>query len=112
MEVKDTEYLTFIHTPQYVVAAKGLVDDEFQRRIETAIMENPDGTPVQAGVRKIRVAREGMGKSGGVRVIYFYISERSKVYLIDVYAKNKKESLSGKEKEAVRKLAQRFTEEK
>ncbi len=42
--------------------------------IEEAISANPDGTPVEVGVRTIRVVRPGMGKSGGVRVIHYYIA--------------------------------------
>lgn len=105
-------YLTFIHTQQYLSAGKGVVDEALQIDIEEAICANPDGTPVEAGVRKIRVARPGMGKRGGVRVIYYYIGRRGRVYLIDVYAKNEKAALSAKEKQIVRALARQFEEER
>jgi hypothetical protein len=82
-----------------------------QRDIEEAICTNPGGTPVEAGVRKIRVARPGRGKSGGVRVIYYYIARRGRVYLIDVFAKNVREALTKAEKNAVRALARHFEEE-
>jgi hypothetical protein len=104
-------YLTFIHTAQYLSAAKGVVEDSLQRDIEEAICANPDGTPVEAGVRKIRVARPGTGKSGGVRVIYYYIARRGRVYLIDVFAKNVRDALTKAEKNAVRALARHFEEE-
>jgi hypothetical protein len=40
------------------------------------------------GVRKLRWARGGRGKSGGVRLIYYYHSEAMPLYLLTVFAKN------------------------
>jgi hypothetical protein len=47
------------------------------------------------GVRKIRWARQGGGKSGGVRVIYYNRLARGEVVLIFLYAKNEFESVAG-----------------
>jgi hypothetical protein len=55
-------------------------------------------------VRKLRVALTGRGKSGGARVIYYYHGAKERVYVILAYAKNRKASLSGREKEQLRKL--------
>ena len=56
------------------------------------------------GARKARVARGGRGKSGGVRIIYYVVTRRGVLYLIDVYAKSEKEDLTDAEKHEVRKL--------
>lgn len=50
------------------------------------------------GIRKARAARGGSGKSGGVRIIYYYWAAKETVYLMDVYAKNEKENISAKDK--------------
>ena len=55
-------------------------------------------------VRKLRVALSGRGKSGGARVIYYFHGARQRVYLILTYPKNLRESLSGREKERLRKI--------
>lgn len=52
------------------------------------------------GFRKLRLARQGGGKSGGFRVIYFYYTENMPVYLFDIYAKNAKENLTQAERVA------------
>lgn len=57
------------------------------------------------GVRKVRFAAFGKGKSGGVRVIYFVFSENAPLYALLVYGKGEKDNLSGAEKKAVAKLA-------
>ena len=56
------------------------------------------------GVRKVRWGAAGRGKRGGVRVIYYYHSERIPLFLLTVYAKAQKADLSPKEKAAMRRL--------
>ena len=56
------------------------------------------------GARKARAARGGRGKSGGARIIYYVVSRRGVVYLLDVYAKSAKEDLTDAEKKEIRKL--------
>ena len=46
------------------------------------------------GVRKVRWAREGTGKSGGVRIVYLTRSETGEVYLLTLYAKSESENIS------------------
>ena len=57
------------------------------------------------GFRKVRVARQGMGKSGGARVEYIWRNERFPVFLIAVFPKNEKENLSMAERNALRTRA-------
>jgi hypothetical protein len=45
------------------------------------------------GCRKVRWTRQGMGKRGGVRVIYFNESE-GRIWLLIVYTKSKFDNLS------------------
>lgn len=46
----------------------------------------------------------GRGKRGGARIIYFVVSRRGVIYLIDIYAKSEKEDLTDAERREVRKL--------
>jgi len=57
------------------------------------------------GIRKLRWAREGKGKSGGVRIIYFYHNNEMPLYLLTLYGKNEKDDLSASERNALAKLA-------
>lgn len=59
--------------------------------------------PETGGVRKLRWAFPGRGKSGGARVIYYYHNESIPLYALDIYAKNQKSNLSAAEKKAARK---------
>ncbi|MDX2143209.1 MAG: type II toxin-antitoxin system RelE/ParE family toxin [Rhodospirillaceae bacterium] len=74
------------------------------------IARNPEaGDIVQGtgGVRKIRWAAKGKGKRGGARVIYFFYNPNNPVYLVSIYAKNERETIS----EADRKLYARMSED-
>ncbi len=57
------------------------------------------------GVRKVRWGAGGKGKSGGVRVIYYYHNAEIPLFLLTVYAKSRKQSLTGEEKARLRELA-------
>jgi hypothetical protein len=74
---------------------------------ELEIALAPTAWPVirgTGGARKARAARGGRGKSGGVRIIYFVVSRRGVIYLIDIYAKSEKEDLTDAERHEIRKL--------
>ena len=47
------------------------------------------------GVRKVRWGRDGVGKSGGVRVCYFARSATGQILLLVIYAKSVRTSIPG-----------------
>jgi len=49
--------------------------------------------PGADGTRKVRWKRAGTGKSGGVRVIYFHLTDEEVVLLVAVYAKAERENI-------------------
>jgi len=75
--------------------------------MEAAISCDPEAHPVipeTGGVRKARWARTGKGKSGGVRVIYYYVGRRGVVYMITAFPKNRKASLTKQERNELHTL--------
>jgi len=61
--------------------------------------------PGSGGVRKARWARRGKGKSGGLRVVYFFMAGPGRIYMAAVYAKTQKETLSAADQKVLAKLA-------
>lgn len=57
------------------------------------------------GVRKVRFAAQGKGKSGGVRVIYYYLDDDLPLYALLLYGKGEKSDLAPGERDAVARLA-------
>ena len=44
--------------------------------------------PGSGGVRKLRWGASGKGKSGGVRVIYYFKKQGNEIWLLTIYSKN------------------------
>src|SRR5207249_2809730 len=100
--------ITVAETPLFSRQALEVWNDAEREAFIDFIARNPaegDLIPDTGGVRKIRWARSGSGKRGGVRVIYFYHSGDRPLYLLLVYAKARRENLTAEEKKIVRKLA-------
>lgn len=83
---------TVIETPVFQrMVADVLADAERMLLIEW-IAGNPlagDVIPGAGSLRKVRWHRQGMGKRGGARVIYFLRNARGEVVLVAIYAKAK-----------------------
>ena len=62
-----------------------------------------DVVPGSGGIRKVRWSRRGMGKSGGVRVIYFTRNAEGEVVLLTLYAKAKTDNLTGAKLKEIRR---------
>ena len=67
--------------------------------------ENGDEIPGTGGVRKLRFAAFGRGKSGGVRAIYYFYDKNTSVYAIFLYGKNEQVDLSPAQKKEVKAFA-------
>jgi len=66
-------------------------------------------------VRKARWSRQGRGKSGGVRVIYYHWTPDDEVYLLHIYAKSEQADMSAADHKAVKafvEVLKRAKEEK
>lgn len=57
------------------------------------------------GVRKLRFAPKGRGKSGGFRVIYYVLSEGESILALLIYGKNEQGDLSPAQCKVVAALA-------
>jgi len=83
------------------------LDDQDRRLLENEIVNNPQAGAVMrgtGGLRKIRFALEGRGKSGSARVLYVDFVVLERIYLITAYPKSQKENISAQDRELFRKL--------
>jgi mRNA-degrading endonuclease RelE of RelBE toxin-antitoxin system len=92
---------TFIQLVVFFKSASKLLSDEDVRLLENFLLENPKSGRViegTGGLRKMRWAKMGLGKRGGVRVVYFWAERRSTLYFFDVYNKTERLDLSASDK--------------
>lgn len=84
--------LTVIETPVFQRMVENVLPEAERTLLIAWIAGNPlagDVIPGAGGLRKVRWQRQGMGKRGGARVIYFLRNDLGEVVLIAIYAKAK-----------------------
>ena len=86
--------------------ARDLLDEgEFDGMLEL-LAKNPKAGALivdTGGLRKVRVARKGRGKSGGARVIYYYHNVDKPMLLLLIYAKADQENMTDAQKAQLKK---------
>ena len=86
-------YITLVELPEYIRDADRLLDKKNQATLKDYLALNPKaGRLIQGtgGVRKLRWARRGSGKSGGVRVIYYFHSEQMPLFVLNMLGRAKR----------------------
>jgi hypothetical protein len=71
------------------------LDDDEYNELQQFMMQNPEAGAIvsgSGGVRKLRWRREGSGKRGGLRVIYFVRYRPNEFWMLTLYAKAKQEN--------------------
>ena len=89
--------MRFVETPVFTKRVKELLLDEDYRALQIALLLRPEQGPVikgGAGLRKVRWAPRGVGKRGGVRVIYFWRPDDQAFYMLFAYAKTDQDDLT------------------
>lgn len=106
------DWLRFVYLPPFEQKCKrfGLGDD-FIRMVEIAIMASPKAFPVlvkTGGLRKLRMARKGEGKSGGFRICYVYFESYGLVVVVTMFSKGEKDDLPASERATIAALISAF----
>jgi hypothetical protein len=97
--------MEFIETAVFTRQVLSLMDDDEYRELQTILLDNPEvGDVIKGGggIRKIRFGIQGRGKSGGVRSIYFWKKAADQIYMLLMYPKSKKDTLTDAETEILR----------
>ncbi|MCK9513190.1 MAG: type II toxin-antitoxin system RelE/ParE family toxin [Pigmentiphaga sp.] len=87
--------------PSYTKLVEKFLDAQERQDLIDYLAEHPKSGDIlegTSGVRKLRWRRGGQGKSGGVRVVYYYHDDLMPLYLLTIFAKNDKENLTKAER--------------
>ena len=92
-------------TPQFTKDIKRLskkfkaIKNDLSKLIDILEVEPTEGTSLGNGCYKIRLANTSIptGKSGGFRVITYFIDDKNDLYLLSIYSKTEKDTISDTE---------------
>jgi hypothetical protein len=104
----NNSMLTVVETSVFAPRAEKLLSGEEREELLLYLAVNPeagDEIPGTGGVRKIRFAAKGKGKSGGVRVVYYFFDDEHPLYAIPLYGKNEQVNLTPDQKREVAAFA-------
>ncbi len=102
-------WITFriVELPEFIRRSKKLLSEQEHNKLLLYLSTHPKSGYIivgTGGMRKIRWAREGFGKSSGVRVIYYFHDKNIPLFILAVFAKNEKISLSKSERNELSNL--------
>jgi hypothetical protein len=97
---------TVVETPEFLRAAKKAGMSEPEREAAVIFLaEHPQAGEMiegSGGARKVRIAREGKGKSGGYRVVAYYRDLDTPVFLLTVISKGQRADLTAGQRKRVK----------
>jgi hypothetical protein len=99
--------MVFIEAPAFTRHVSSYLTDDEYRRLQEALLANPEAGTVMSGTggfRKMRWhdPRRGKGRRGGLRVIYYHFANETQVWLMTVYDKDELTDLTAAEKRVLR----------
>jgi len=102
--------MVFIETPIFTRQVQDAVSEDQYRDLQDELRKHPDaGSKIKGsgGLRKLRWAIEGQGKSGGVRVIYYWIAAQDRIFMLYMYLKSKQADLSPEQIKVLKKTVEK-----
>lgn len=98
---------TIVELPEFIKKSEKLITEAEKRDIINYLAAHPSsGVIIQGtgGIRKIRWSARGKGKSGGVRVVYYFHNETIPLFLLSLFGKGEKVNLTKSERNELAKL--------
>ncbi len=106
--------VVFVETSLFTRLLGDYLSDDEYRALQSYLLLHPDAGDIikaSGGVRKIRWSSGGKGKSGGIRVIYYWAKTAHQILMLTLYGKGEKEDLSSADLRKVVKLLAELTNE-
>jgi hypothetical protein len=100
---------TVVETPIFTRRADALLSPEDRADLIATLASDPEAgaiIPGLGGIRKMRFAPTGQGKSGAFRVIYFLLDDATPVLALLLYGKNERANPTPEQQKAMVRLVE------
>jgi len=98
---------TVVELPEFLKKSDKLLRSVERISIVNYVAAHPaSGEMMQGtgGIRKLRWSAQGKGKSGGIRIIYYFHNESMPIFLLTLFGKGEKANLSKSERNDLAKF--------
>jgi hypothetical protein len=102
--------MVIIETPIFTRRIQELIPEEEYRLLQLHLVNKPDGgkvVPGSGGLRKLRWSAGGHGKSGGIRVIYYWVVSADTILFLYAYPKSRQDDLTPEQLQQIRKVVEK-----
>lgn len=85
------QFMEFIEAAVFTKLVYDYLSEDEYLGLQVFLLQYPESgrlVPGSGGVRKARWAMSGRGKSGGVRVIYYFKKRDDEIWLLTIYSKS------------------------
>jgi len=106
--------MLIIETAAFSRLIQELMNDDDYRKLQEALITRPEmGDLIKGsgGLRKVRWKLAGRGKSGGVRVIYYWAVSADQIRMLYVYRKSRQTDLSPDQIAVLKEIVERWPNE-
>jgi hypothetical protein len=98
---------TIVELPEFLRKSEKLLTASQRIDIINYLAAHPAAGDIMqgtGGIRKLRWSAHGRGKSGGIRIIYYYHNESIPLFLLTVFGKGERANLSKGERNELAKF--------
>ncbi len=103
--------MEFLETSIFTKRITELISDSDYHLLQLELSVRPDSGDVikgSGGIRKLRWAGSGRGKRGGIRVIYYFLTQDNQVFMLYAYPKNESDDLSEQQIKQLKAVVQEY----
>lgn len=103
--------MEFLETSIFTKRITDLISDSDYHLLQLELSVRPDSGDIikgSGGIRKLRWAGSGRGKRGGIRVIYYFVSQDNQVFMLYAYPKSKSDDLSEQQIKQLKAVVQEY----
>ena len=98
---------TIVELTEYIKRSEKLLSNTERLSIINYLAKHPASGEIMkatGGIRKLRWSAHGKGKSGGVRIIFYYHNKSIPLFLLTVFGKGEKSNLTKTERNELSKF--------
>ena len=103
--------MVIIETSEFTRTINSLLTDEEYRELQEALVTKPDLGVIlrnSGGIRKLRWRLHGRGKSGGIRIVYYWKISDEQIYMLFCFPKNKQDNLTAEQLAQLKAIVERW----